>query len=83
MAMVKPSEFRGEAVYVGLPAHEKAYSRGWSAGYDDGIEGVERDSTLAVEKGWYASGYRDGYAVARPVIEDTEEAKTLVGVGAP
>lgn len=74
---MKRSEFNGEAVYEGLSDAERAYARGWSAGHDDGSEGVERDSTLAVEKSWYASGYRAGYEIARPSLEEDEE-KTII-----
>jgi hypothetical protein len=75
----------GSVVFSGMP-HEGAggrrYCEGWTAGHDDAGQDLPWDSTLAMERSWYAEGYRDGYDDQVRYRSRPERPATLAGMGA-
>lgn len=73
----------GSEVFAGLPRDGlggRHYCEGWTAGHDDASQELPWDSTLVMERSWYAEGYRDGYEDARR-WKGSCAAQTMVGLG--
>jgi hypothetical protein len=71
-------------VFHGKPLEGKEgryYCEGWTAGHDDASQNLPWDSTLAMERSWFAEGYRDGYEDQIRWRNQPEQPRTLVGLG--
>lgn len=63
--MLAPMASGARSVFQGLEPWYREFCEGYTAGHDDGAQGLPADSTLMAEQSNYANGYRHGYGDAR------------------